>query len=79
MDKLLDTIAKKIPEGIRNLIKEKNLVDIATTVPIEGSPMEYLFDVYAEFIDTNGEHGSWTCPQCREHVLSDFRKIKDYL
>lgn len=79
MDKLLDTIAKKIPEGIRNLIKEKKLVDRATSVPIEGSPMEYLFDVYAEFIDPTGEYSNWMCPQCREHVLSDFRKIKEYL
>lgn len=79
MDHFLDNIAKKIPEGIRAIIKEKELIDVATLVPVEGSPMQYLFDVYAEFIDVRGEYGNFDCPSCRQHVLNDFKKLKNYL
>ena len=41
--------------------------------------MEYLFDVYEEFIDAIGEHDNWNCFKCRDHILSDWRRMKPYL
>lgn len=71
--------AKKIPEPIRKKIFDEGLIDKAKNLEDRNTPMEYLFDVYEEFIDTSGEHDNWTCWKCREHVLTSFRKLKPYL
>lgn len=79
MSQFLENIAKRIPEGIRKIIIEKNMIDTASNSDVPGTPMEYLFDVYAEFLDGNGEYSNWLCPSCRQHVLNDFKKLKEYL
>lgn len=43
------------------------------------TPMEYLFDVYAEFVDEAGEFDDWTCFKCRAHILEAFHQLKPYL
>ena len=78
MDLLLQ-MAKRIPAGIRKTILQECFIDKAINTEVTGTPMEYLFDVYEEFIDANGEHDNWTCWKCREHILNDFRRIKSYL
>lgn len=81
----LDSVADKIPKGIRKLIIDKKMIDTAMNLqekshdPKNPYPMEFLFDVYAEFLDPSGEYQNWDCPTCRQHVLDNFRKLKDYL
>ena len=72
-------IARRIPANVRKIILQENFIDIAKNVDVTGTPMEYLFDVYEEFIDTIGEHDNWNCFRCREHILSEWRKIKTSL
>ena len=69
--------AKKIPAEIRK--KCLQVIDKACNIQEPGTPMEYLFDVYMEFVDVNGEHDDWTCWRCRDFVLQEFRKMKPYL
>lgn len=79
MASLYTIIAKRVPAGIRKNILEEQFIDKATNVDVKGTPMEYLFDVYEEFIDANGEHDDWNCHLCREHILHEWRKLKPYL
>jgi hypothetical protein len=79
MSSFLETAAKKIPEGIRKIIVEEQMIDNATNVANRNSPMEYLFDVYAEFLDPSGEFQNFECGKCRHHVLENFKKLKPYL
>lgn len=76
---VLEQTAVKIPESIRKIIKDKDLIDHATIHAVKGSPMEYLFDVFAEFLDPAGEYQNFECPKCRQHVLENFKKLKPYL
>lgn len=76
----LKLAAEKIPASIRKIILDKNCIDNAVSrIPQEGSPMEYLFDVYEEFVDISGEFDDFQCGQCREHVYQEFKKLKPYL
>ncbi|MCZ2085371.1 MAG: hypothetical protein LC112_13975 [Flavobacteriales bacterium] len=79
MDKFLIQQAKRIPKPIRQKIIDEGLIDKAFNIQEPGTSMEYLFDVYEEFIDLSGEHDDWTCWQCREFVLQEFRKLKPHL
>lgn len=72
-------IAKRIPEGIRKHILQERLIDKAVNIQSINSPMEYLFDVYEEFIDVAGEHNDWGCHKCRQHILIDMQRLKPYL
>lgn len=72
-------LAKRIPPKIRKIILDEGFIDKAINTDVTGTPMEYLFDVYEEFIDAIGEHDNWTCFKCRDHILSDWRKMKPYL
>ena len=78
MSDLLLAAAKKIPGSIRHTILEENFINKATTVEAPKSPMEFLFDVYVEFIDRTYEQ-SWTCPRCRSTILADFKKLEPFL
>lgn len=71
--------AKKIPEGIRKKIIDEEIIDRACNIGEPGTKMEYLFDVYEEFIDIAGENDDFTCWRCRDKVLQFFRKIKTCL
>jgi len=70
---------KKIPADIRKKILDEGLIDKACNIQEKGTPMEYLFDVYEEFIDTSGEHDDWNCWRCREHILQFFKSNKQCL
>lgn len=72
-------IAKKIPPPVREIIIKKNYIETAVNVFETGTPMEFLFDVYEEYIDISGEHDDFTCGQCRAHILNQFKKMLPYL
>ncbi|MBL0235032.1 MAG: hypothetical protein IPQ08_15465 [Chitinophagaceae bacterium] len=67
--------AKKIPGPVRKKILDEGIIGLAKNVLEFGSPMEYLFDVYEEFIDLSGDLDDFTCGKCRGQVLSDFQKM----
>jgi hypothetical protein len=71
--------ASRIPDSIRKIILENHFIDIARNVQDFNSPMEYLFDVYEEFIDLSGQWDDFSCHPCREHVLSDWKALKPFL
>lgn len=75
----MDIYIKKIPEGIRKKILDETIIDRACNIPEPGTPMEYLFDVYEEFIDIRGENDDFNCWRCRDKVLDFFRKLKPFL
>lgn len=70
--------AKKIPAKIRKHIIEEKFIDKAHNIT-DDKTFEYLFDVYEEFIDMNGEFDDWTCGRCRAKVFSEWHKLKPYL
>ena len=72
------SIANRVPAGIRKIIIEEGFIDKAVNVELENTPMQYLFDVYIEFIDPTAVN-NWNCPKCRGNVLTDFKKLKPYL
>lgn len=71
--------AKSIPDGLRKTILEEGLIDKAKNIHEFNTPMEFLFDVYEEFIDVSGELDDFSCFKCRQKVLDDFVLIKPYL
>lgn len=71
--------ASKIPKDIKESILDENLIDAAYNTASINTPMEYLFDVYQEFIDKNGEYDDWTCHKCRQHILDYWKQLKPYL
>lgn len=70
--------AKKIPGKIRKHIIEEGFIDKARNI-MDDKTFEYLFDVYEEFIDMNGEFDDWTCGRCREKVFKEWQNLKPYL
>ena len=76
---LFEKMALMIPAPIREIIIEGGLIDAAFNSDVTGTPMEYLFDVYEEFLDPTGEHDDWTCYKCRDHILKDWKKMKPFL
>lgn len=79
MSKLMMSIARRVPREIRESILQEGLIDKAVSTMVVNSPMEYLFDVHAAWLDPNKEFGEWDCARCREHVLAEWRKLKPYL
>lgn len=71
--------AKRIPDRIRKKILENRLIDTVVNVHEFDTPMEYLFDVYEEFIDTSGQYDDFSCYNCRQHILDELKKLKPYL
>lgn len=78
-ERIYKQMAEMIPAGIRKTIKEEGFIAKAINTEVQPSIMEYLFDVYEEFLDKNGEHDLWTCWKCREHILNDWKKMAEYL
>lgn len=78
MSNLLKAAAEHIPAGIRKTIVQEDFITKAINVEAPDSPMEFLFDVYVEFIDRTYEN-SWSCPKCRETILTDFRKLEPFI
>lgn len=79
MANMYEVKARQVPPKIRKIILEEQFIDKARNVQIEDSPMEYLFDVYSEFLDPSREYSDWSCHRCREHVLAAWRKMKPFL
>jgi hypothetical protein len=71
--------AKRIPEGIRRTIVTEQFIEKVQNAPSINSPMQFLFDVYLEFIDPSGMHGNWECARCRQKVIDDFKRLQPYL
>jgi hypothetical protein len=72
-------IVKRIPPSIRKIILEEQFIDKAINLPEPGTAMEYLFDVYEEFLDPSGEHDDYNCWKCRDHVLQEWRRMKPFI
>ena len=79
MERLIQNMAKKVPADLRKHILQEGLIDKAINVDTKNTAMEYLFDVYHEFVDTTREHDDWYCPKCRQHVLSQWKRMKTHL
>lgn len=77
-DSLMINTAKRIPEGIRKAIVTEELITKAVNMQSINSPMEFLFDVYVEFIDSVSA-GEFSCAKCRQKVLDDFKRLQPYL
>ena len=73
---LLEQTVHKIPYEIRQVIREKNLIDLAVNNNARNTQMEYLFDVYVEFLDKSGDFGNYDCSKCRDHILKLFHQLK---
>lgn len=78
-DSLMISTAKRIPEGIRKTIVSEQFIEKVHNAPATNSPMEFLFDVYVEFIDPTGMNGNWECARCRQKVIDDFKRLQPYL
>lgn len=74
---LLNT-AKLIPAEVREELIKGRIIEQAVNFQ-ENPFMEYIFDVYEEFIDRTGEHDDWTCFKCREAVLKKMRELQPYI
>jgi len=72
-------LAERIPANVRKIILEECFIDKAFNTNNTGTAMEYLFDVYEEFIDAMGEFEDWSCFKCRQAILDNFKKMKIYL
>ena len=70
--------AAKIPAPIREKILNENIIDNANTNYVHGSHMEFLFDVYLEFINSD-EYDDFSCPRCRVSVYEAFLQMKPHL
>jgi hypothetical protein len=70
--------AAKIPAVIRDKILDEGIIDKANTNYVHGSHMEFLFDVYMEFIN-NDEFDDFSCPRCRTSVHDAFLHMKPHL
>ncbi len=73
------TAAGKIPVEVRRIILENNYIDVARPFQEYGTPFEYLFDVYMEFIDRNSHFNDYGCSNCREHILQEWKLLKQHL
>ncbi len=71
--------AKKVPKEIRKVILQEDWISKAINVHEKDTPMEFLFDTYMEYIDVTGEHDDFTCHQCRQAVLNDWKDLEPYL
>lgn len=69
-------MAQKVPAEIRRNILQEGFIDKAVNIDTRNTPMEYLFDVYNEFLDPAGEFADWTCPLCRQHILAQWKRMK---
>lgn len=78
-DEILMIAAAKIPNILRKNILAEGFIDKATNSDQTGKPMEFLFDVFEEYLDPAGEHDDWNCFKCRAYVLQYWRNLKPYL
>lgn len=71
------TFARRVPAEIRKMIIDKKYIETANELSdFPGTPMEFLFDVYEEFLDPSKNIGPFSCPKCRHEVLNVFRRLR---
>lgn len=79
-ENLLLSSARRIPRRLRRTILDEGLIEKANhLLETRGTPMEYIFQLYEDFLDPNGEHDDWNCTMCRQFVLNEWMKLKPYL
>jgi hypothetical protein len=71
--------AARIPQELRKNILTEGWIHTAVNVFEPHTPMEILFDVYEEYVDLSGEHDDFSCHQCRQEVLNEWKKLEPYL
>ncbi|RFM30033.1 hypothetical protein [Deminuibacter soli] len=79
MPDFLTIAARRVPARIRKIILQERFIDKAVNLQEQNSPMEYLFDVYEEFLDPAGEFDDFGCHKCRGHILEQWRRLKPHL
>jgi hypothetical protein len=79
MANMYDVLARRVPPKIRAIILQEQFIDKALNVELRDTPMEYLFDVYQEFVDSTREYDDWSCHKCRGHVLEIWKRMKPFL
>lgn len=67
--------ARKLPHAIRAAILAERLIEVAVNYHEFDSPMEYLFDVYHEYIDPSGMNNDFACHKCRQKVLDHWHEL----
>jgi hypothetical protein len=71
--------AQRIPAPIRKTILTEEWITTAVNVFEPNTPMEFLFDVYEEYVDLGGENDDFSCHQCRQKVLDEWKHLEPYL
>lgn len=74
-----ESAAEKIPAVLRKNILQEGWIDTVVNVHENGTPMDFLFEIYEEYVDTTGENDDFGCGKCRQKVIDGWRKMKDYL
>lgn len=78
-NKLELSFAGRVPKEIRKMIIDQKMIEKANELSdVRNTPMEFLFDVYEEFLDPSKNIGPFTCPKCRLEVLNVFRRLEPY-
>lgn len=72
-------MADLVPAGIIKTILERGIIDTAINTEVQGTDMEFLFDVYEEFVDIRGEFDNWYCYKCRQSILLNWKQMKPHL
>lgn len=67
--------AKRIPANTRKTLLEEKFIERAVNIGEINTPMEYVFDVFEEFVDIAGEHDDWNCHHCRQAVLQRMQQL----
>jgi hypothetical protein len=74
MANMYDVLARRVPPKIRAIILQEQFIDKALNVELRDTPMEYLFDVYQEFVDSTREYDDWSCHKCRGACAGDMEE-----
>lgn len=72
-------MADLIPLSIIKTILTGEIIEKAINTEVTDTPMEYLFDVYEEFVDIRGEFDNWYCYKCRQSILLNWKQMKPHL
>lgn len=72
--------AERIPIGIVRHIVEERLIDSANQMDNSlNGVMYYLFELHTQYIDPTGQFDNWNCPICKDHVMTNWKRLKPYL
>lgn len=78
--RILREYSRNIPTRIRRIILSEKMIDDANPlIDDEDTPMEFLFEVFNEFVDKSGTYNDFYCSHCREYIHKTFQKMKPYI